>query len=123
MCHVAYCLRSFWCCVAFANLCSSSIGAPTEERRFAKVGHSRILLGRVFALEWKKIIMGSMNYPIFTGKEVPEDWLADYELFMLSMPVVEWVGSSSSSGLGLISPSLSCAVWAKNFGPLKRMQN
>ena len=29
--------------------------------------------------------MGSMNYPIFTGKEVPEDWLVDYELFMLSM--------------------------------------
>ena len=39
-----------------------------------------------------------MNYPIFTGKEVPgkevpgkevpEDWLADYELFMLSMQVV-----------------------------------
>ena len=60
----------------------------TEERRFAKVGHSRSLLGRGFVLEWKKIAMGSMNYPIFTGKEVPEDWLADYELFMLSMQVV-----------------------------------
>ena len=36
----------------------------------------------------EEITMGSMNYPIFTGKEVPEDWLADYELFMLSMQVV-----------------------------------
>ena len=32
--------------------------------------------------------MGSMNYLIFIGKEVPEDWLADYELFMLLMQVV-----------------------------------
>ena len=60
----------------------------TKERRFAKVGHSRSLLGQGFVFEWKKIIMGSMNYPIFTGKEVPEYWLADYELFMLSMQVV-----------------------------------
>ena len=81
--------------------------------------------------------MGSMNYPIFTGKEFPEDWLADYELFMLLMQVVNdeeklraiplvlrgeaktWLnglGSSSSSGLGSISPSLSCAVQAKDFG-------
>ena len=36
----------------------------------------------------KEIIMGSMNYPIFIGKEVREDWLVDYELFILSMQVV-----------------------------------
>ena len=60
----------------------------TEEHRFTKVGHSRSLLGKGFVLEWKEINMGSMNYPIFTGKEVPEDWLADYELFMLLMQVV-----------------------------------
>ena len=88
MCGLACCSRAFWCCVAFANLRSSSTGAPIEERRFAKVGHSRSLLGRGFVFEWKKIAMGSMNYPIFTGKEVPEDWLADYELFMLLMQVV-----------------------------------
>ena len=60
----------------------------TEEHRFSKVGHSRSLLGRGFVLEWKEITTGSMNYLIFMGKEVLEDWLADYELFMLSMQVV-----------------------------------
>ena len=88
VCGLTCCERAFWCCVAFADLRSSLIGAPTEERRFSKVGHSRSLLEKGFVFKWKKIAMGSMNYPIFTGKEVPEDWLGDYELFMLSMQVV-----------------------------------
>lgn len=52
---------------------------------------------------WKeeKIAMGSTNYPIFTGKEVPEDWLADYELFMLSMQVANDEGKLRAISLVL----------------------
>ena len=55
--------------------------------------------------------MGSMNYPIFTGKEVPEDWLADYELFMLSMQVVNDEGKLCAIPLvlrGEVMKSFQC---------------
>ena len=61
---------------------------PLRSVDLTRLGTQEAFWKGVLYSSGRKSPLGSMNYLIFIGKEVLEDWLADYELFMLSMQVV-----------------------------------